>query len=196
MSPGHVSHVRRMLCDYGWATAGSGWLRVARPEEILDAWRKTGNPALPLKRGYTPLHGAALAAKLSELMATDKGGNLLLAGASAANYFAPYLRTSVTELRATSAGLNQLREKLLWRDVSEGANVLVELADTPEGFAGKAQPAADVFSTDPITTYLALCRRGDRHADAAEHLRLTLLLPQWRNLCLSSNGASTNMLEP
>ena len=81
MSPGHVSHVRRMLCDYGWATAGSGWLRVARPEEILDAWRKTGNPALPLKRGYTPLHGAALATKLSELMAADKGGggDLLLA---------------------------------------------------------------------------------------------------------------------
>ena len=85
---------------------------------------------------------------------------------------------------------------LLWRDVSEGANVLVELTDTPEGFAGTVQPAADVFSTDPITTYLALNRRGDRHADAAEHLRLTLLLPQWRNLGLLSNGVPADMPGP
>jgi hypothetical protein len=182
VSSAHVSHVRHMLVEHGWGESSSSGVRVTRPDELLEAWQKAESLPPPLKRGYTTLHGAALAAAIAALQAEDAGNHVLLAGASAANYHAPYLRTPVVELVASEEGFELIKERLAWREVREGANLLVEVCESRDVFTKALQPVPDVFTTSLLVTYLALARRGDRHAEAAEHLLRTRLVPEWHRL--------------
>lgn len=180
-SAAHVSFVRNALVNHGWAASDKEGLKVTHAAEILDAWRKAGSRPRPPLRGYVSHHGAALQARCAELMERDKGQNLVLAGASAAAYQAPYLRSPVLEVVATEVGVSLLRKELGFREVAQGANVLADVVEEgadPLRFA--EEMTQGVFATDPLTTYLALCQRGERHAEAAEHLRTSLLIPRWK----------------
>ena len=186
VSMGYVSALKQALTNHEWIRAERTRIEVTCPEELLDAWRADFEPpeVLPF---YTTLHGPRLAALFPEVLSP---GTALLAGPSAADHIAPFVRTSTVQCLCTKAGLENLIGKLGLQSTSRGgANVLVEqVSDSDMRFSAHLERTPGILTTDPVSTYLSLWNQGERMQEAAEHLRSTCLTPLWKSW-LSSPGS-------
>ncbi|GHU07984.1 hypothetical protein FACS1894158_16900 [Betaproteobacteria bacterium] len=173
VSLGHISNVRSGLIDREWARASDDGLVLAEPGALLNAWRDS-YIAPPGERlcFYTTLHGSALEdAARSALGAKGGHGRAAFASFSAAQWLAPYGRTSTHYFFADDEGLRKLKAVLKLASVSKGENVVVTIPKDAGLLADTVEPAPDAICTSSVQTYLDLSIAGERGAEAAEHLR-------------------------
>lgn len=171
VSQGLVSRVRSELLERGWAEETPDGIRIGEYASLLRAWaeyhQQVRNQAWC---GYTLLHGKRLNEVVKALMSeTDIGENVLLAGPSAAQWLAPYLRDERQHFQVTPEGFDRLYDTLDLESEPTG-NVVVRRTEDEGAFLDRIQVQAGYWLTSPVQTYLDLHLEGERGEEAAEHL--------------------------
>ena len=172
VSIGQVHKVKEALRANDWLSETSDGIFLIRPAAVLDSWRdEYAPPNGERSELYTPLFGESLLQALRALPMDAPGDRAALAGFSAADWIAPYVRANTLQIYASPYSADRVRELLKATPTPRGANlVLIELDDEgPLLDAREAVPG--IVTTSPIQTYLDLWTSGDRGLEAAEHLR-------------------------
>lgn len=180
VSLGHASNVRSGLIDREWAGVGPEGLFLTNPDALLDSWRGAYESP-PGKRlpFYTTLHGSSLQETTrAALQAANEKGAAMLGLFSAAQWLAPYARTSTQHFYANENSLPVLREILRLSSSAKGENVIVMQLDDEGLFRDAVEPAPAIRCTSAVQTYLDLSTAGERGREAAEHLRAEKL--KWK----------------
>jgi len=177
VSLGQVSHVRAALLDKEWAVLRPEGLMLAKPQVVLEAWRTVYEaPAGRRVSYYTPLQGQRLELGLRRaLTRANQTGRAILAGASAAQWLCPYLRTPGALIYADAAGLAALESGLELHPVTKDGNVTIVLIEDEGLFLDALEPAPEIRCTGIIQTYLDLTLLGERGQEAADKLRAAKL---------------------
>lgn len=181
VSLGQVSNVRRLLLDRDLAISDAGGLRLTRPlslaRDLSDAYKP------PKRKTYhTVLHGQPLEHAIRKtLEECGHGAHAVLASFSAAEWIAPYARQASRFFYADQNGTTVLQRNLGLERSSRGENIVI--LDSPEDdvFAGRIEPAPQVWTTGFVQTWLDLNASGDRGREAAEHLATQELYPEWKD---------------
>lgn len=193
VSAAHVSQVRHALVERGWAQSSRAGVRVTQPWAVLDAWQQAREPAPGPHPAYTTLHGAALTQALQALQAEPlTAGRVLLAGASCAQYVAPYARTTTLSLLVQEVALPRVQAELKLQTGHTGANVQVYVSPPPRDFQDAVQLTPHLQGVDLYSAYVQMYRQGERLREAAQHLRQERLVPLWRREGLSPPPSATN----
>ena len=181
VSLGHISNVRHALIDREWARSEREGLILTNPDALLDSWRAVYvRPHARQLPFYTTLHGSALQQRSPEILhEANRKGDAMLASFSAAQWLAPYARTSTSYFYANDQGLSVLRERLDLSSPTRGENVIVLQTEDQGLFRDAVEPAPHIRCTSPVQTYLDLYVSGERGREAADHLREEKL--QWHN---------------
>lgn len=171
VSQGLVSRVRSEMLTRGWVEENPEGIRIAEYASLLRAWaeyhQQVKNQAW---YGYTLLHGKRLNEVVQELMnGTDIDKKVLLAGPSAAQWLAPYLRDERQHFQVTPEGFDLLYEALDLESEPTG-NVVVRRTEDEGAFLDRIQVSPGYWLTSPVQTYLDLHLEGERGEEAAEHL--------------------------
>lgn len=179
ISVGLVSNIRRALLEHEWAASGDEGLQLSRPEALLDAWKAAYQPAGEARQTFhTLLHGAPLAEAVRAALAeAGNGRHAILAGATAAQWLAPYAGGGHQRFYADAEGLAALQRHLRLRPAPRGANVIVDYPKDEGIFLDAVEPSPGIWCTSPVQTYLDLSTGNDRSVEAAEHLRTERLKP-------------------
>ena len=182
VSIGQVSNLRRRLLDEEWAEIGKDGLRIAKPRELLDAWREAYRRDTERSESfYTLLHGTALdKAVRAALEEAGQGEHAVLASYSASGWQAPFSRVASLYLYADDQGESILRKALQLEPSGKGANVSLMRPKDRGVFLDRDEAAGGVWCTSPIQTYLDLAVSGERGAEAAEHLFNERIAPSWK----------------
>lgn len=173
VSLGHVSNVRHALKDRNWvADEGTGTV-LTQPDALLDEWRENYEVEGETYEFYTTLHGSSFKeATRGNLNGDELMGPLaVLSSYSAADWMAPYGRTSKSYFYADPSGLKKLIEALSLRSVKAGGNVKITIPRDNGVFLGFEQPFPGIVCTSMVQTYLDLYASGERGQESAEHLR-------------------------
>lgn len=182
VSLGQVSNLRQLLLDQEWAVIEKGGLRLAKPRELLAAWRQAHrlDPARSASY-YTLLHGDALDKALRAALAeAGNGEHAVLASYSAGRWLAPFARVASLYLYADAQGENVLRKQVKLESSSKGANVSLMRPKDEGVFLDRIDAGKGMWCTSPIQTYLDLAVSGERGAEAAEHLFNEQIAPRWK----------------
>lgn len=173
VSLGHVSNVRTELVDREWAEVTDNGLRLARPDDLLDAWREVYEaPKGERLTFYTTLHGTLLESAAREVLNVDSNApRSVFASFSAAQWLAPYGRVSTQYFYADDAGAKCLHDSLKLSPATAGANVVITVLREEGPFLDTIAPAPGIVCTSSVQTYLDLAVAGERGAEAADHLR-------------------------
>jgi hypothetical protein len=177
VSLGHVSNVRTELVDREWAEVTDDGLRLARPDELLDAWREVYEaPKGERVTFYTTLHGSLLESAAREALNVEANApRSVFASFSAAQWLAPYGRVSTHYFYADDAGAKCLHDSLKLSPATAGANVVITVLREEGPFLDTIAPAPGILCTSPVQTYLDLAIAGERGVEAADHLRKEML---------------------
>jgi len=177
VSLGHVSNVRTALLDREWAEVVPEGFRLMFPDELLDAWKSRYDPPVEHQvRFYTTLHGKAFDTSVREVFESmPQTVQAALASFSAANWIAPYARTSTQFFYAENRGLDHIQSRMKLSSTAKGENVIITIPKDQGVFLDAYEPAPGVRCTSPIQTFLDLSKGGERGEEAAEHLRRTKL---------------------
>jgi hypothetical protein len=140
---------------------------------LLDAWKSSyDQPVEQQFRFYTTLHGKSFDTSIREAFESmPPTVQAALASFSAANWIAPYARTSTQFFYAEKRGFDHIQSGLKLSPTAKGENVIVTIPKDPGVFLDAYEPAPGVRCTSPIQTYLDLAKGGERGEEAAEHLR-------------------------
>ena len=95
----------------------------------------------------------------------------MFASFSAAQWLAPYARTTTHYLYAGEAGLTALQRELKLSPSTKGENVVITRLNDHGLFRDRIEPAPGILCTSPVQTYLDLAAAGERGREAADHLR-------------------------
>jgi len=172
VSLGHVSNVRNSLIEREWADVSGDGTFLSNPDALLDAWREAYVPPAGERHSfYTTLHGMAFEKSLYPAIAPRVDGQVMLASFSAANWLAPYARTSTHYFYADAAGADYLQKALKLSSAASGENVVVTVLDDTGLFQDGVKATPGLPCTSPVQTYLDLYVSGERGREAAEHLR-------------------------
>lgn len=102
---------------------------------------------------------------------TPENTQIALASFSAAEWIAPYGRTSTLFLWSKQKDVDELRERFQLSPSSKGENVVVSLTQDSGVFFDMFEAEGRIRCTSPLQTYLDLAKSGERGEEAAEHLR-------------------------
>ncbi len=173
VSLGHVSNVRSALIDNEWAKLSEGGLVLSKPDALLDAWREAHEPPAERREGfYTTLHGRPFDEAARQALGSNSGsGQIALASFSAAQWLAPYGRTSTHYFYAETDAIDRLKRDLKLASAQKGENVVVMVPKDSGLFLDVVEPAPGAICTSPVQTYLDLAQAGERGREAADHLR-------------------------
>lgn len=173
VSLGHVSNVRTALLDREWAEVVSEGLHLTAPDALLDGWKFSYAPPVEHQfRFYTTLHGRAFDTSIREVFESmPQTVQASLASFSAANWIAPYARTTTQFFYAEKRGLDHIQSRMKLSSTAKGENVIITIPKDHGFFLDAYEPAPGVRCTSPIQTYLDLSKGGERGEEAAEHLR-------------------------
>lgn len=173
VSLGHVSNVRSALLDNEWATLSEGGLVLSKPGDLLDAWLEAYEPAAARREGfYTTLHGRPFdEAARHAIGSKTETGQIAFASFSAAQWLAPYGRTSTHYFYADEEAFERLKKGLKLASARAGENVVVMTPRDDGLFLDTVEPAPGAVCTSPVQTYLDLAQAGERGREAADHLR-------------------------
>ena len=183
VSLGQVSNVRKALLDREWVTERDGGISVSNPVTVLFAWRDAhARSQVERASFHTLLHGNALdAAVRSALLDADHGEHAVLASFSAANWIAPFGRSSTTWFYADAKGEAVLKKHLKLESAGSGGNVSIGRVPDEGIFIDRIEPAPNVWTTGLVQTYLDLFASGERGAEAAEHLLSAKIAAIWKD---------------
>lgn len=179
VSLGHVSNVRKALIDQEWAEELFGGIALTNPNSLLDAWQESYSRQPGQRTSfYTHLHGEAFERALhGTLNAEPYNGRAMLSSFSAANWLAPYGRSSTHYFYADELGGKNLRETLQLSSPQIGENVVILIVKDGGIFLESKEPVPGIVCTSEVQTYLDLSIAGERGREAADFLREKLL--QW-----------------
>src|SRR5262249_32659163 len=153
------------LLEREWARVTDRGFTLTAPGALLDDWRNFYDSRDGKRFAfYTTLHGEDLqkATRDALRMANQIGHRVMLSAFSAAEWLAPYARTSVVTLVAEDeSALSPLRFKLKLEDASRGENVVVTVPRDPGVLKGAVYPASGVVCTSAVQTYLDLSSAGE-----------------------------------
>ena len=182
VSLGQVSNLRRRLLDEEWAALEKDGLKIAKPRELLEAWRQAYRRENEASESfYTLLHGEALDnAVRAALEEAGHGEHAVLASYSAGGWLAPFSRVASLYLYADAQGEAILRKHLKLEPPGRGANVSLVRPKDDGVFLDRIEAAGGIWCTSPIQTYLDLAVSGERAAEAAEHLFNEKIAPRWK----------------
>ena len=171
-SLGHVSNVRKALLEREWIEIRGDGLVLVKPDTLLKSWRENyRQPTGQHISGYTLLHGDQLRHKLSgNLSSGPLPPRAIFASNSAAQWFAPFVRSGTHSFYADQPGAQMLEEVLCLTQAAQGANVIVRIPNDESLFDDAVQPAPNIFCANPIITYLDLWNGNDRDREAADHM--------------------------
>lgn len=182
VSFGQVSKVRKHLIDQEWAKADGEGLRLEKPAEVAEAWRKSYSARLNSRDGhYTLLHGEALDTATRAALA-EAGAHAVLASYSAARWIAPYARQATQFFYADEIGAPILKRHLQLQPVPRGENVVLMQPREDDVFSGRIEAAPGIWCTGLVQTWLDLTVAGERGGEAADHLLSEKLLPAWKRV--------------
>ena len=174
VSLGHVSNIRKRLLLREWAEEREHGICLKSPGELLDVWRER-HPRLITKtvKGYTHLHGSELTERLRGVLSPGHHDYPLAicAGATAAQWIAPYERSSRQSFYADEEGMSALVEALDISDTSKGGNVSIQLVSKDKILPGIYTATEGIFCTSWLQTYLDLWKSNERSREAADVLR-------------------------
>lgn len=171
VSLGHVSNVSNALIDREWARRDENGLRLVQPKALLDSWRDNYEPPSgERKRLYTPIHGKTFDQAARALM-ENASKDAVLASMSAAQWLAPYIRSSTNYLYVTQSVLPMLMSQLRAEPATKGENLVVTVLNDDGILRDVLEPSPGIFTTGLAQTYLDLSDTGERGREAADHLR-------------------------
>lgn len=173
VSLGHASNVRNALLDREWAEISADGLFLSAPDQLLDAWKSAYVPPVAERLPfYTTLHGELLESQLRELFAlVPDNGRVALGSFSAAQWIAPYARTSTLFLWSEKKEAEKIKDRLQLSSSLKGENVVVSVTQDNSVFFDAFSAEHRVRCTSPLQTYLDLSKGGERGEEAAQHLR-------------------------
>jgi len=173
VSLGHVSNVRTGLLDREWAQVSERGLFLARPDELLDAWRDAYESPLGKRLSfYTILHGKSFEDAARATLGGDPvKQRAVFCSFSAAHWLAPYGRTGMQYFYADETGLEKLKTALQLSVAGKGENIIITIPKDHGILEDTVEPAPGAVCTGPVQTYLDLVAAGERGHEAAEHLR-------------------------
>ena len=171
-SIGHVSNIRRGLLEREWAEKQENGINLVQPRALLTTWRENyRHPTGHRITAYTPFHGQQLSERLSgHLNPRPQNPRAVYSFNSAAQWFAPFARTTIHSFYTDEPGAGMLRETLQLTHAAMGPNVILCIPNDDGLFQDAAQPAPGIFCAGPIVTYLDLWNANDRDREAANHL--------------------------
>jgi hypothetical protein len=173
VSLGHASNVRTALLNREWGALDAEGLHLRSPDELLDAWKSAYMPPVAERLPfYTTLHGSLLESRVKELFHSSPNDfRTALASFSAAQWIAPYGRTSTLFLWSEKRAIQDIKERLQLSSSLKGENVVVSTPQDSGVFFDAYAPEHGIRCTSPLQTYLDLSKNGERGEEAAEHLR-------------------------
>jgi Transcriptional regulator, AbiEi antitoxin, Type IV TA system len=173
VSLGHASNVRTALLNREWGALNAEGLHLRSPDELLDAWKSAYIPPVAERLPfYTTLHGNLLENRVKEFFNSSPNDfRAALASFSAAQWIAPYGRTSTMFLWSEKRAIEDIKEKFQLSSSLKGENVVVSIPQDNAVFFDAYAPEHDIRCTSPLQTYLDLSKNGERGKEAAEHLR-------------------------
>ena len=182
VSLGQVSNLRQRLLDEEWAAADKGGVRLSKPRELLEAWRRAYRLEVARSEDcYTLLHGEPLDKALRTLLAeAGRGRHAVLASYSAARWLAPFARVASLYFYVDEQGESVIRQHLQLEPAAKGANVSLMRPKDEGVFLDRFEAADGIWCTSPIQTYLDLAVSGERGAEAAEHLLNERIALSWK----------------
>jgi hypothetical protein len=172
VSLGQVSNVRQALIAKEWAGLIGGRLILEKPRSLLNEWReKYRSMAEHTERAYTLQHlGKLDNASLQAAFKEAGKDHLILAGVTAANAIAPYLRQSTLTVYADRIGQKALHSFLRLEPAALGENVIIMMPKDEGVFQESIRINEDIWATSIAQTYLDLWQMNDRSREAAEFL--------------------------
>lgn len=177
VSLGTVSGARQKLVKDGWLEVGSRGASVIDPEGLLRQWAESARaPGDPSRSAYTTLHGA----RLIDVLTAIRAPHLVLGGASAAEWMAPFLTVKSTLLYADLADWRLAAPALRAEEVDKGGNLTVQFVADDGVFLDRMEAKAGLWTASPTQTFVDLWRQGGRSREAAEKLLHNYLHPLWQ----------------
>jgi hypothetical protein len=125
---------------------------------------------------HTVCQGAQLKSRISDaLHAANDRSAARTASLSAADWLAADTRTPTEFFHPDEPGLQMLQDMLDLHAVEQGGNIIITIPDDHDLFLDETVVAPGIVCTSPVQAWRDLYRRGDRGAEAADHLRHKLL---------------------
>lgn len=173
VSLGHASNVRTALLNREWGRVSDEGLCLRAPEEVLNAWRDAYIPPVSERLTfYTTLHGSLLESRVKEFFEFQpENAQIALGSFSAAEWIAPYGRTSTLFLWSLKKDVEEIKQRFQLSPSSKGENVVVSLTRDSGVFFDAFDAEGRIRCTSPLQTYLDLAKSGERGEEAAENLR-------------------------
>ena len=146
-SLGHVSNVRKALLAREWIEKRNNGTILVQPDALLRTWREEyRQSAGRYINGYTLFHGEQLSKQLlGNLNPVPQHPRAIYSSNSAAQWFAPFVRSGTYSFYADEPGAYMLKETLKLTHVEKGRNVIVRIPKDESLFEDAVQPAAGVF---------------------------------------------------
>jgi hypothetical protein len=177
VSPGMVSHIKKLLVDREWIQVLEGGFRLSAPFDLLATWAENYTFRKNKVFDYYSLKSPfELEIALGETCA-ESGITYALTGFSASARLAPAVRYQ-RAMAYVQGDIPSLAAQLGLKSVSSGPNITI-LSPYDEGVFLGSKPMDDVQVANPIQVYLDLKNYRGRGEEAAETLLNQVIKPQW-----------------
>jgi len=181
VSIGLVNKVIRYSRDEAFIhELAEGGFKLRDPLGLLRAWRDAYRFDRHQRRNYFTLaQGQRLQERLKALESTTSGHSAY-AAFSAAEFEAPHVRQAKTWLFVGAEFEDQFCEAVEAKPVDSGENVVVFLPEDEGVFYLQHRASGCLPATNPVQTYVDLCKCGGRGEEAAEALLEQNLKRAWK----------------
>ena len=177
VSPGMVSHIKKLLADREWIQALGGGFRLSAPFDLLANWAENYTFRKNKVFDYYSLKPPfELEIDLGETCA-EAGITYALTGFSASARLAPAVRYQ-RAMAYVQGDIPSLAAQLGLKSVSSGPNITL-LSPYDEGVFMGSKPVDDIQVANSIQVYLDLKNYRGRGEEAAETLLNQVIKPQW-----------------
>ena len=177
VSPGMVSHIKKLLVDREWIQTLEGGFRLSAPFDLLSIWAENYTFRKNKVFDYYSLKPPSeLEIDLGETCA-ESGITYALTGFSASARLAPAVRYQ-RAMAYVQGDILSLANRLGLKSVSSGPNITL-LSPYDEGVFLGSRPVDDILVANPIQVYLDLKNYRGRGEEAAETLFNQVIKPQW-----------------
>ncbi len=177
VSPGMVSHIKKLLVDREWIQTLEGGFRLSAPFELLASWAENYTFRKNQVFDYYSLKPPfELEVALGETCA-EAGIAYALTGFSASARLAPAVRYQ-RAMAYVEGDIPSLAAQLGLKLVASGPNITL-LSPYDEGVFLGSKPVDNILVANPIQVYLDLKNYRGRGEEAAETLLNQVIKPQW-----------------
>lgn len=177
VSPGMVSHIKKLLADREWIRSTEGGFRLSAPFDLLAIWAENYTfRKNKLYEYYSLKSPSELEIALGETCAEARIP-YALTGFSASARLAPAVRYQ-RAMVYVQGDIPSLAVRLGLKSVPSGSNITI-LSPYDEGVFLGSKPIDELQIANPIQVYLDLKNYRGRGEEAAETLFSQVIKPQW-----------------